>query len=134
MPWEQTILTRMCTGGAAEPEAPAACHFEAPLGSPQDSQPIFRHNSDLWHISFVQMAGTDIITLNDNCSFTCICCTFTCICFTLPTLISTWIIVTIIVTGAEVLTIFLYCEKNAVYTTSAENSKGGCGEAESFLA
>lgn len=63
VPWEQTSLTRMCAGGAAEPETHEACHFEAPLGSPQDSQPIFRHTSDLWHTSFAQVTGTGVIIL-----------------------------------------------------------------------
>lgn len=121
VPWEQSIfLTSVRTGGVAEPEAPEACLFEAPSGSLQDSQPIFIHASDLWHMGFAQGSpGQALLPSDANRSFTCICCTLTRICFTLHPLIPTWIIVT----EVEVLTILLHCEKNAALLSLQRTQK-----------
>lgn len=104
VPCEQTVLlTRMCTGGAAEPETPEACHFEAPLASPQGSQPIFRHTSDLWHISFAQVIGAGVTTLRWQLQFHLHMLHL----YTYPLYSSHTCFIWIIVTGAEVLTILL---------------------------
>lgn len=99
----------------AEPEAPEACPFK-PLTFTQPTklclqgiQPSCMRTRD-HGISALLGSPGKLLPLDPNCSFTCRHYTFTCTHFTHSLLISAW--TTVI--EAEVLTVPLHCEKNAM--------------------